>query len=257
MKRAFAFGFTFCLLQLAGTAVADDILFVKNQWQHRLHVWANGVYQGFVDPGQVVYMPQEGFVTEDSGIQSDGSLKMTHAYGGWPVRGTFSIEGASAPFEKDGQEVSFYSQGSETDNRGYKQWAFGTGSLSPPEGVETEHAMKMRQLREPQNILNLIAKGTTEATSGGSPISGLANSLGTSYYLKLAGAVRKPVSAPAPVPIVLDPKWNLPEPTYQPTTQEANWGPVCYQCRVPFRRLRSDGLCTTCYDQGFGDHGKH
>lgn len=188
MKRTSSFWFISCLLLLlTGTTLADDVLFVKNQWSHRLHIWANGVYQGFVDPGQVAYMPQEGFVTEDSGIQADGSLKMNHAYGGWPVRGTFSIEGASAPFEQDGQQVSFYSQGSQNDGRGYKQWAFGTSSLAPPEGVETEHAVKMRQLREPQDILNLIAKGTTEVTSGGSPISGLANNSGTSYPLKFAG----------------------------------------------------------------------
>ncbi len=178
------------LCSLSLPLLAEDVLFVKNEWQHRLHVWANDTYQGYVDPGQVAYMPQEGFVTQDSGLQADGSMKMEHAYGGWRITDNFKIVGASVPFEKDGTQVSFYAEGTSSYSRGqYKLWSFGAtaGSLSPPAGVETESAVKMRQGREPRDVLALIEKGTVEAESNGSPLTGLASSLGGSYSLKLAG----------------------------------------------------------------------
>jgi len=179
------------LTTLCPTLWAEDVLFVKNEWERRLHVWANDSYQGYVEPGQVAYMPQEGFVTLDSGLQPDGSMKMDHAYGGWEIRPEFKIVGASIPFEKDGTTVSFYSEGSDPYARGrYKLWSFGattTGSLSPPEGVETEHAVKIRLGREPQTVLTIIDKGVTQATSNGSPITGLANNDGSRFPLKLAG----------------------------------------------------------------------
>lgn len=166
------------------------MLFVKNEWKLRLHIWANDTYQGYVDPGQVAYMPQEGFVTLDSGLQPDGAMKMDHAYGGWAIRDTFQIVGSSVPFVRDGTTVSFYSEGSQSDTRGvYKKWTFGATAegLSPPEGVETENAVKMRQAREPRDIQTLIEKGKSEVKGAEKTIVGLVSNNGTNYKLYLAG----------------------------------------------------------------------
>lgn len=189
MRTCFLWAAIFLATLLSGWA--DDVLFVRNNWKHRLYIKANGEWQGYVDPGKVAYMPQEGFVTEESGFQDDGSLKVEHSYGGWPVSGTFTIEGISAVFEEEGAKTVFYSFGMEEYQGGYKRWVFGydpNGDLVPPSLLDTEGAEKMRQGRPPEEALELQIKGTAPVdTSAGQRVTGLAGAGGGKFSLMKSG----------------------------------------------------------------------
>jgi len=83
------------MLALVPFAKADDgevgVLFLKNNGPNIGWVWVNGVYQGYVSPGQARYTVKEGFVTRDSGYQADGTLKQTYAQGGWDGNGPVKV----------------------------------------------------------------------------------------------------------------------------------------------------------------------
>lgn len=187
--RAFLWCFVGVLGSTAAVCRADNVLFVKNQWTATIYVWANGTYQGYVPAGKVAYMPQEGFVTTDSGVRVDGSLKMEHAYGGWESRSRFEIRAASAVVEREGEKVSFFSEGSIEDYKNEKYWAFGTKNLVPPTSLDGETAMKMPQGTEPSTVLELFEVGTTEFEEpGGGTVTGLVGPNGASSLMMLAGA---------------------------------------------------------------------
>ncbi len=183
---------TFIIANLAtsSAALADDVLFVKNNFKYRLYIRVNGEWQGYVDPGRVAYMPQEGFVTEDSGFQADGTLKVTHSYGGWPISNTFRIEAVSAVFKNGDDTGIFYSEGEEPYKRGYKQWGFGDGSQVQvlwPSDVETESAEKMQRGLPPKEVQDLMAAGTSNVTvTGGKTVTGAVGG-GKSFVLKRSG----------------------------------------------------------------------
>ncbi|MFT4175884.1 MAG: formylglycine-generating enzyme family protein [Luteolibacter sp.] len=149
---------------------ADDVLFVKNSGTLRIHIWANGSYQGWVDPDTTAYMPREGFVTQDSGFQEDGTLKTTHSHGGWEVADMFEIVGISTAFEKDGKKIAYRAVGSQPYRDDDKHWGFSPGSEddpSPPSDYARETARKMQGGRAPGDLLALQRLGSTEVKEEG------------------------------------------------------------------------------------------
>jgi hypothetical protein len=66
-------------------------LFLQNNGELTGHIWVNGRYQGYVSPGKARYTVREGFVTRDSGVQPDGSVKQTWAQGGWDSKSPIKV----------------------------------------------------------------------------------------------------------------------------------------------------------------------
>jgi hypothetical protein len=77
----------FAAILTAVTAQAESgeiaELFLKNNGNSVGHIWVNGRYQGYVPAGESHYTLREGFVTRDSGVQSDGSVEQTYSHAGW------------------------------------------------------------------------------------------------------------------------------------------------------------------------------
>ena len=180
-------------------ADADDILYVKNQWHHPLHIWVNGAYQGTAPPGWLSFIPQNGFCTENSGFQADGTLKIEHAYGGWQAAKEFRIRAACAPVDYKGEKVSFFSEGTISyGGQTEKIWTFGEGDLKLPTALEIEmEAVKLEQGGEPDGINTLIEAGTAEFTSDKSDtvtaLMGMAGKQGqaASFKMMVAGSKKK------------------------------------------------------------------
>ena len=150
---------------------ADDVTFFKNSGQYRMFVWVNGSYQGFVDPGTTVYMPREGFVTQDSGFQPDGTLKTTHSHGGWDAKGLFEYQAFSASFEMDGSKVAYYTTATVPYKQGDKRLGLASGKEATnavlPSDYDTETAGKMQGGRPPGDLQSLLSVGKEELPYGG------------------------------------------------------------------------------------------
>ena len=86
---------TLLLLLLSASVVYGDpvgTLYIKNNGDCFAYIWVNNQYQGYVPAGKARYTVQEGFVTNDSGFQTDGTLKQTYSHAGWESSGdTISV----------------------------------------------------------------------------------------------------------------------------------------------------------------------
>jgi hypothetical protein len=58
-------------------------LLIYNNGSLPANIWVNGAYQGYVKSGEARHTLKEGFYTNDSGFQEDGSLVEKWAYAGW------------------------------------------------------------------------------------------------------------------------------------------------------------------------------
>lgn len=150
---------------------ADDVIFFKNSGMYRMYVWINGSYQGWVDGGgTTVYMPSEGFVTQDSGFQEDGTLRITRSHGGWEERDTLEFHACTAVFEKEGVRTAYYSGGIIPYQRDDKRLGFTCGEDAPPPTMpsdyEKETAGKMQGGKEPRDLLGLLSSGKEEVGGG-------------------------------------------------------------------------------------------
>ncbi|MCC5789607.1 MAG: hypothetical protein JJT75_08225 [Opitutales bacterium] len=164
------------------------LIYVKNNFPNHAYVWVNGDFQGLATAGRVSFMPVEGFVTRDSGIQPDGELVIKHAYGGWDPRGRDTIdvtvaawsdekddEGNPVLVKRDIKDVGVvYNPG--TSSRGAGVWIGGPPKL---ERVELEFAEHIREARIPLDLRAAMPKAvntppeTFTAAQGG--IGGGAN----------------------------------------------------------------------------------
>src|SRR5690348_12262241 len=77
----------FMALAISASAGAVGVLYLKNNGSLSADIWVNGAYQGYVPAGQARQTVSEGFVTNDSGFQPDGTLKQTYSHGGWESKG--------------------------------------------------------------------------------------------------------------------------------------------------------------------------
>jgi hypothetical protein len=156
---------------------ADDVVFFKNSGQHRMFCWVNEAYQGWVDPGTTAYMPREGFVTQDSGFQPDGTLKTTHSHGGWEVGGLFTYKVFSSSFELDDVRVAYYTTGTVPYNNGDKRVGIAPGkglTAVLPSDYDMETAKKIQGGHPPRDLEALLSVGKEEIPYGGG-----ANSVGS------------------------------------------------------------------------------
>lgn len=73
------------LMQAIAFAEDPGSAYVKNSGDAPMHVWINGVYQGYLRPGETRYTVSDGFITNDSdrpdGSGGRTSVKESHA--GW------------------------------------------------------------------------------------------------------------------------------------------------------------------------------
>lgn len=173
---------------------ADDVVFFKNSGQYRMFVWINGAYQGWVNAGTTVYMPREGFVTQDSGFQPDGTLKTTHSHGGWEVGGLLEFKAFSASFDMEGKRVAYYSTGTVPYKKGDKRLGLASGKDATavlPSDYEMETAGKMQAERPPGDLLALLNIGKEEVPAGGgaNPVGSITD--GGAFPLWYAGRKKK------------------------------------------------------------------
>ena len=75
------------------SASGDELgtVYLKNAGKGVAHVCIDHHYQGYVPAGRTMYTVRDGFVTDDSGRQPDGSLVVHESHGGWPDRGDVPI----------------------------------------------------------------------------------------------------------------------------------------------------------------------
>lgn len=218
-------------------AKSEDLLYVKNQWRFRIYINVNGSWQGYVNPGKTVYMPQEGFVTLDSGFQDNGELKMTHSYGGWPIRKDLLIFAISS-IHRDGDEEYVFVAEEYAPYSSTKAWSFGDESkteLSPPEGVELEWAEKMQRGSPPLDAFELLRENNPESvvSDSGKEINGLINSKKERFKLLMGKrVVRERVPKRLLPEIILPPEVPI-VPFINPTPRPEPDGPAEPQAPFP------------------------
>lgn len=169
MKTAFL---SLCLALLFPSLLrADDVIFFKNCGKYTMYVWVNGSYQGKVNGGATVYMPREGFVTQDSGFQPDGTLKTTHSHGGWEAGRLLEYQAFSSSFEMEGSRAAYYTTGTVPYQPGDKSIGLTCGENPPPAILPTDHEMetagKMRGGKPPGDLRALLSAGKEEVPYGG------------------------------------------------------------------------------------------
>jgi hypothetical protein len=173
------------------SAAANDVLFVKNQFEHRLYIRANGAWQGYVEPGRVAQIPQHGLIKIDGNIKPENLADYKPNYGGWSFKGNYQIEAVSAVFQDGGEPRVFYIRGETLDTRGPKSWAFGDGSkidLQPPGETETRNAVEFQRGEPPKEVLDLLETGTAQVTLAGQKPATGAVSGGSRFVLEKAGS---------------------------------------------------------------------
>jgi hypothetical protein len=89
----------FGILQFSTARAADEsvgVLYLQNNSNVTGHIFVDGEYQGDVPPDKARYTVREGFVTRNSGVQPDASIKQNYSHGGWSSKGSIvvSITGA-------------------------------------------------------------------------------------------------------------------------------------------------------------------
>ena len=143
------------LLITSGNLQAGKIgtVYVKNNHTRSVGIWINGFYQGHVPVGKTRYMVYEGFVTQDSGFQADGTLVQKHSHAGWEpsADGNITITAMAYHDEKD----QFYWQGTFPDNGIGASEFLGTGEAFFYIGGKTEITDSDRE------FASQIAKGGT------------------------------------------------------------------------------------------------
>lgn len=156
----------FCHAFLAPTAKAQDgsvvRLLLKNNGTLTGNIWVNGKYQGYVRPGRVCDTVAEGFVTSDSGVQSDGSIKQTYAYGGWKSDGG-PVHVRIVQIDDDGK-IYFTSLDVTGDDSKYGYVWFGEKEAGPePDALVWERATAIPNGSAPSfHPTDQAAKGTAE-----------------------------------------------------------------------------------------------
>ena len=81
-------------LDIHAAHAADDsvgVLYLKNNSSITGHIFVDGEYQGYVPPGNARYSVREGFVTRNSGVQPDGSVKQNYSHGGWASKSSIIV----------------------------------------------------------------------------------------------------------------------------------------------------------------------
>ncbi len=118
------------ILGFSNSAIAGRMgtVFIKNNHTRSVGIWINGYYQGYVPSGKTCYTVYEGFVTNDSGYQSDGTLSLKHSHAGWApsADGNIVITAMAYHDEKD----QFYWQGTFQDKGDGSSEFLGTGEGS-------------------------------------------------------------------------------------------------------------------------------
>lgn len=125
LAHYFLYGLVFLLLADNAFAGRMGTVFVKNNHTRSVGIWINGFYQGYVPSGKTCYMVYEGFVTLDSGFQSDGTLVQKHSHAGWDPSpdGNITVTAMAYHDEKD----QFYWQGAFPDKGIGSSEFLGTG----------------------------------------------------------------------------------------------------------------------------------
>jgi hypothetical protein len=124
-------------------------LFIKNNGTIIGYIWVNGKYQGYVPPGRAHYTLSEGFVTRDSGIQPDGSVKQTYSHGGWDSKKTPMEVRIVQNDEKDGKRYEIKIDVSGDSEKKAYIWF---GEAKPgiePDGLVWERANQIPNAQAP------------------------------------------------------------------------------------------------------------
>jgi formylglycine-generating enzyme len=180
------------LLATLASAAANDVLLVKNQFEHRLYVRANGEWQGYVEPGRLARIPQHGLIKIDRNIKSENLADYKPNYGGWSFKGRYNIEAISAVFEEGGEPRAFYIRGEISDNRGAKSWVFGDGSkieLQALTDQETRNTVEFQRGEPPKEVLDLLVSGTAQVTLADQKPATGAVSGSSKFVLEKAGSI--------------------------------------------------------------------
>jgi hypothetical protein len=148
-------------------AAAEEVetLYLKNNGYSAGYVWVNGQYQGYVPAGTARYTLMEGFVTNDSGFQPDGTLKQTHSHAGWESsRGTIGVRINMA--DSKGQVLSTdIDTSGDKENKAYV-WFAENNAGAQPDPLTWEESSQIQNTSAPKP--KRVSDGNCYAATKGS-----------------------------------------------------------------------------------------